>query len=203
MSERSATRLSLAALAVAVLGWTPLGEATRQQVFPRNSVGTVQLKTNAVTSPKIRNGAVQAVDIQKSSITAAHVRPGTLLGSSFKAGQLPAGAKGDKGDKGEKGEKGDKGDKGEQGDVGIAGHQFLQSALVSVAANQVGFATVTCPAGKRVLGGGGHVAGVAAGAGFLWQSIPISATAWRVAYKNTSGSNVSIWAYAVCATVNA
>jgi hypothetical protein len=198
MSERSRTGLTLAALVIAVLGWTPLGEAARQAVFPPNSVGTVQLKGNAVTSPKIRNGSVQAIDIQKASITAAHVKPRSLLATSFRAGQLPAGPKGDKGDKGDKGEKGDKGDKG---DVGLAGHQFLQSALVSVAAGQVGFATVTCPQGKRVLGGGGHIAGAASGAGFLWQSIPVSNTAWRVAYKNTTNSNASIWAYAVCAAV--
>jgi hypothetical protein len=199
MSERSRTGLTVAALAIAVLGWTPLGEAARQAVFPPNSVGTVQLKTNAVTSPKIRNGSVQAIDIQKASLTAAHVKPGSLLATSFRAGQLPAGPKGDKGDKGEKG---DKGDKGEKGEVGLAGHQFLQGTLVSVAANQVGFATVTCPQGKRVLGGGGHIAGAVAGAGVLWQSIPTSNTAWRVAYKNTSGSGASIWAYAVCATVS-
>jgi len=155
---------------------------------PRNSVGTLALKRNAVTPAKIAPNAVRA----------AHVLNGTLLVEDFKTGQLPSGPKGDKGDKGSKG---DKGDKGDEGDVGVAGHQFLQGPLVSVAANQIGFATVTCPTGKRVLGGGGHVAGATAGAGFLWQSIPTSATAWRVAYKNTSGSGVSIWAYAVCATV--
>ena len=202
MSERSRTGLTIAALVIAVLGWTPLGEAARQAVFPPNSVGPVQLKTNAVTSPKIRNGSVQGIDIQKASLTAAHVKPASLLAASFRAGQLPAGPKGDKGEKGDKGDKGLKGDKGDKGDVGLAGHQFLQGALVSVAANQIGFATVTCPQGKRVLGGGGHIAGAAAGAGFLWQSIPISNTAWRVAYKNTSGSGTSIWAYAVCAAVS-
>lgn len=56
-------------------------------------------------------------------------------------------------------------------------------------------------AGKRVLGGGGHVAEGVAGAGYLWQSLPTSNTAWRVAYKNQTGSQISIWAYAVCATV--
>jgi hypothetical protein len=198
MSERSRTGLTIAALVIAVLGWTPLGEAARQAVFPPNSVGTVQLQPNAVTSPKIRNGSVQGIDIQKASLTAAHVKAGSLVAASFRAGQLPAGAKGEKGDRGERGLKGDKGDKG---DVGVTGHQFLQGAPVSVPANQIGFATVTCPQGKRVLGGGGHIAGAAAGAGFLWQSIPISNTAWRVAYKNTSGSGTSIWAYAVCAAV--
>jgi len=199
MSERSRTGLTVATLAIAVLGWTPVGEAARQAVFPPNSVGTVQLKTNAVTSPKIRNGSVAAIDVQKASLTAAHVKPGSLLASSFRTGQLPAGPKGDKGDKGDKGEKGEKGD---TGGPGLAAHQFLQGAQVSVAANGIGFATVTCPAGKRVLGGGGHVAGAVAGAGYLWQSIPTSNTAWRVAYKNQTGSQISIWAYAVCATVS-
>lgn len=38
------------------------------------------------------------------------------------------------------------GDKGDKGEIGVAEHQFLQGALVSVAANQVGFATATVAA---------------------------------------------------------
>jgi hypothetical protein len=103
LSNRLSTTLSVTALAVAVLGWTPLGEAARDAAFPPNSVGTTQLRGNAVTSPKIRNGSVTAIDVQKKTLTAAHVKPGSLLASSFKAGQLPAGPKGDKGDRGERG----------------------------------------------------------------------------------------------------
>jgi hypothetical protein len=103
VSNRLPTALSVTALVVAVLGWTPLGEAARDAVFPPNSIGTTQLKLNAVTSPKIRNGSVQAIDVQKKALTAAHIKPGSLLASSFKAGQLPAGPKGDKGDKGDRG----------------------------------------------------------------------------------------------------
>ena len=106
------------------------------------------------------------------------------------------------GPQGIQGIQGEKGDKGDKGEVGLAQHQFLQGTLVSVAANGIGFASVSCPAGKRVLGGGGHVAGTVAGAGYLWQSIPTSNTSWRVAYKNMTGANISIWAYAVCATVS-
>jgi hypothetical protein len=106
MSERLRTALSVTALVVAVLGWSPLGEAAREAAFPPNSVGTDQLKLNAVTSPKIRNGSVTAIDVQKKSLTGAHIKPGSLLASSFKAGQLPAGPKGDKGDKGDKGANG-------------------------------------------------------------------------------------------------
>jgi hypothetical protein len=100
MSEQMRTALAVSALVVAVLGWTPIGEAAREAVFPPNSVGTAQLRGNAVTSPKIRNGSVAGIDIQKRAITAVHVKQGSLVAASFKAGQLPAGPKGDKGDKG-------------------------------------------------------------------------------------------------------
>jgi hypothetical protein len=48
--------------------------------LPRNSVGTKQLKRDAVTSPKVKRGS--------------------LLASDFKAGQLPKGEKGEKGEQG-------------------------------------------------------------------------------------------------------
>ncbi|MEA2445725.1 MAG: hypothetical protein QOJ12_3017, partial [Thermoleophilales bacterium] len=58
-------------------------------------VGSRQLKPNAVTSSKVKNGA--------------------LLAADFKAGQLPAGAKGDKGDKGDRGNNGTDGTNGAPG----------------------------------------------------------------------------------------
>ena len=57
--------------------------------IPKNSVGTSQLKSNAVISSKVKNGA--------------------LLARDFKAGQLPQGPQGIQGPKGDKGDKGDTG----------------------------------------------------------------------------------------------
>lgn len=57
--------------------------------LPRNSVGNLQLKTNAVTSVKVKNGTLRAAD--------------------FASGQLPAGAPGPSGPRGPKGDKGDAG----------------------------------------------------------------------------------------------
>jgi hypothetical protein len=67
------------ALAVALAG---TGYAAT--VLPRNSVGALQLKNNAVTAAKLNNNAV----------TAAKVKNFSLLRNDFKAGQLPAGARG-------------------------------------------------------------------------------------------------------------
>src|SRR5207248_2767105 len=65
--------------------------------LPANSVGTAQLKKDAVTGLKVRNG--------------------TLLAADFKAGQV-VGKTGPQGDPGAKGDPGPKGDKGDTGDRG-------------------------------------------------------------------------------------
>lgn len=67
--------------------------------LPANSVGTAQLKKNAVTSVKVRNAS--------------------LLAADFAKGQLPSGAPGPPGQDGAKGDKGDKGDPGPPGLAGI------------------------------------------------------------------------------------
>lgn len=51
---------------------------------PANSVGSKQLRKQAVTNSKLRSNAV----------TSAKVRNGSLRGQDFKAGQLPAGPRG-------------------------------------------------------------------------------------------------------------
>lgn len=85
--------LSLAALVIAVLGSTPVGDAASRLVLPKNSVGTAQLKPGAVIGSKIK--------------------PGSIRAEHFKAGQLPQGSSGPAGPPGPKGDKGEKGDRGE------------------------------------------------------------------------------------------
>jgi hypothetical protein len=77
--------VALLALFVA-MGGTGYAIAT----LPAHSVGTKQLKKNAVTGKKIR----------KNAVTSRKVRNFSLLAKDFKLGQLPAGAKGAKGDQG-------------------------------------------------------------------------------------------------------
>ncbi len=76
--------LSLAALVVATLGFTGVGEAVRTAVLPAGSVGTAQLRTNAVTAEKISSGAVTGSDIKNGTIKAGDLAPGTIpAGTAF------------------------------------------------------------------------------------------------------------------------
>ena len=103
MKTKLNTIIAVTALAVAVLGSTPLGHAAARLVLPKDSVGSGQLKANAVTGVKVKNG--------------------TLTAAKFKKGQLPVGPQGPKGDPGAQGPKGDPGAQGPKGDPGAQGLQ--------------------------------------------------------------------------------
>jgi hypothetical protein len=134
MRTHASIIIAVTALVVAVFGLTPVGEAAWNQVVPRNSVGTLQLKRNAVTSSKIAPNAIRG----------SQVVDGSLLTADFKAGQIPQGPKGDKGEKG---------DRGERGPVGISGYEIVTGTSNVSAGTTLIAATATCPVGKRVLGG--------------------------------------------------
>jgi hypothetical protein len=158
---------------------------------PKNSVGTSQLKRNAVKPTKLAPNAVRT----------AHVLNGSLLGADFKVGQIPQGPKGDKGDKG------DRGDKGDPGSPGVSGHQIVANFSDLNSANLKSI-FAECPAGKKVTGGGGLVSvlgGTAAQDDLaVSESWPTpSQTAWLfegVEVVPTAGT-WRVTAYAVCANV--
>jgi hypothetical protein len=93
MLSKFRSRLSYSNVIATIALFSALGGgAYAASKIPKNSVGTAQLKSNAVISSKVKNRSLLAVD--------------------FKAGQLPKGPKGDQGIQGLKGDKGDKGDTG-------------------------------------------------------------------------------------------
>lgn len=134
----------------------------------------------------------------------------------------PKGDKGDQGDPGIQGVKGDQGDqgiqgvKGDQGPQGVAGANGVNggqgpqgvpgiSGYVRVLSPQVGIsssgqsrATATCPAGKKVLGGG-HLTSSALV--FAFDSWPETDSTWTILMRNIGGSSHWIQAWAVCASV--
>ena len=175
MRNRWPVVLSIAALLVAVLGSTPVGEAALN-ALPRNSVGPLQLKNDSITSIKVRNGS--------------------LLAADFRAGQIPQGPQGPAG------AAGPAGPAGPQGAAGATGLQavFTTSAIDSTATRTL---TAACPSGKVALGGGVSAApvntpGVAITTSYLANSTTWTASAREVvATSDNWGLNVVV----ICATV--
>jgi hypothetical protein len=81
---RVALVLSVAALAVALLGATPLGGAALEQVLPKGSVGTEQLKDGAVTAAKVQDRSLVARDFRQGQLPRGPAGPqgppGTIEG---------------------------------------------------------------------------------------------------------------------------
>jgi hypothetical protein len=174
MRQRLPTVLSVTALVVAVFGSTPLGTAARNIVLPRGSVGTVQLRDNAVTGAKVKNF--------------------TLVAADFKRGQVPRGPVGPAGPAGPAGAA------GPQGPAGVLGLQnvFTTGAASSTATRQL---TAGCPAGKKAIGGGATVlpantAGVAITAEYFADENTWVARAREI---TATGVNWSLNAVVVCA----
>jgi hypothetical protein len=86
-----------------------------------------------VTGKNVRNSSLTGKDIKNSSLTTRDVKNRSLLARDFKAGQLPAGPKGDK------------------GDTGVARVVVRTTTLpLSIGGN----ITVPCSPGERAVGGG-------------------------------------------------
>jgi hypothetical protein len=122
------------------------------------SYAAIKLPSNSVGSSQIKSKSVKNSDLGDSAVTSGKVKNGTLLAKDFKAGQLPAGAKGDKGDKGDTGATGAPGIQGIQGPTGALGAVTARSftAAADLGNNAKASYDVFCPAGQQAIGGGGR-----------------------------------------------
>jgi hypothetical protein len=135
-------------------------------------------------------------------------------------GRLPAGpqgAQGPRGPRGSKGDKGQKGDKGTAGAPGASGYEVVTQTFAGVFIENSGgmrglseVKTVSCPAGKRAIGGGTDL-GTNAGQNGQQRQVAVSlsapngtGTAWSVQLFNNSTSidtSIDLRVYAICASV--
>jgi hypothetical protein len=143
--------------------------------LPKNSVGTPQVQKKAITASKLH----------KNAVNGGKVRDGSLMAADFKAGQLPPGPQGPKGPK------------GDAGTPGVSGYQVVYGAIVSVPAGQFGVAFADCPAGKKVVGGGGGSEGDAP----IVLMGPYQNHDWAVAVRNDGVGAEGVGATAYCANV--
>jgi hypothetical protein len=139
--------------------------------LPANSVGTKQLKKNAVTGKKVKNRSLRAAD--------------------FATDQLPAGPVGPQGAQGPQGPQGPKGDKGDPAPTPII--TVRSGGPVS------GTADADCQLGEAALGGGGTAdGGFLTDSGPLVDDddIPVS---WTASAEDATGNPVDVTAWVVCA----
>lgn len=183
MGKRLPLVLSATALAVALFGSTPLGEAAREAIPP------LAKKANFAANA----GAVNGIRASRTP------RPNQLVPLGPDA-HFPASV----------GAIGPPGPVGPRGDAGLPGLSGLLAVSVSSGADSSSpkTSTATCPSGKRVLGGGATIVGGGPGGPAITQSQPVggdaaSANAWTAtAYE--VGSYTPSWrliAYALCASV--
>jgi hypothetical protein len=139
----------------------------------------------------------------------------TALNFNQKGAQGPAGPRGAQGPAGAQGPRGPQGAQGAQGpagSAGVSGYQVVQSAGASSAAD-FKVQAATCPAGKKVVGGGGFTGFDTGLSGTvdhvtIHVSTPISLSSdndsWDVQAVETQPDTSTTWhlvAVAVCAAV--
>jgi hypothetical protein len=160
---------------VLALGGTSIAAVSQ---LPRASVGAPQLKAGAVTTAKIRNNDVRSLD----------VRNGSLLRVDFRAGQIPAGPAGPA---------------GPQGAPGVSAREQVnaESAQNSLPSKNV---TVTCPAGKKVLGGGVELSGPGRNRVSATENQPFGENGWEAeAFEVVSTPAAwKVIVHAICANVS-
>jgi hypothetical protein len=88
MRNRLPLALSAAAFVLALLGWTPLGQATRELTIPANSVGPQQLKANSVTSSELAPNSVNSAKIQAGSITSDKLAPNAVSSAKIQPSSI-------------------------------------------------------------------------------------------------------------------
>jgi len=116
---------------------------------PVNSVGTAQLKANAVISSKVKNHS--------------------LLAADFKPGQLP----------------------------GVSGYEVVEGGP-SIVMNQVyNSVAMTCPAGKKAIGGGGGTGG-----GIVVNMPSRDGSGWLVQTARATSGYSALVGRVICAKVS-
>ena len=144
--------------------------------LPRNSVGTAQLKKNAVNSAK--------------------VKAGSLLGSDFAPGQIPVGVQGTQGPQGPQGPQGET---GPQGPAGVPNTTVVTTTF-SVPGGGFASGTAMCPALRpNVLGGGYEIADSIGNLANVMQTRPLGGDdGWIVRVRSGAANAFNVTTWAVC-----
>ena len=155
------------------------------------STGTA-VASGLITGASVKNGSLYGIDVHNGSLTSVDVRNHSLLPVDFKGG-LPAGPRGPQGEPGQQGPVGAPGASGAQGAPGVSGwvRTFVVDGPFDSTSKKVGEAT--CPAGKKLLAGGGrlhHLQAVPPPIA-IQESYAVDEDTWRIVGAETSPTAAS------------
>ena len=160
----------------------------------------ISLSDNSVSSDQIANGQVRNVDLHNSSVDTFKIRNGTIRAADLSLAARVA----------------LKGNQGIQGPPGVVGEFTVRRADQPLPFSVNTVIDAACPAGTRIIGGGGSAAPsgvdihlIVSGPSHPAPIAPVTDppssgntfTGWRVVYLNTVGGLTTAVgsAYAICA----
>jgi hypothetical protein len=181
------------------------GTAFAAGVLPANSVGTAQLKNDAVVSSKVKRHSLLASDFKPGQLRAGARGP---AGSQGPAG--PPGPAGSTGAAGPAGPAGPQGPAGSKGDQGFSSLSYVVKSFGPFPAGTQYGGEAPCDNGRHAVGGG--VVGVDSGVSeqSINSTYPSDGTGstdpgnegWSAWVDNLSTRPLGFDVYAVCATAN-
>lgn len=190
MRRRVPLVLSAGALAVSILGATPLGNAAGEIAAKIVPVATFAKNAGML------NGHTSSTNPKAGQIP--------VVGPS---GKLPPslGTIGPQGPQGSKGDPGPKGDTGPAGPPGTAGYEIVQNT-VNAAPNGADYydsttVTAQCPTGKSAVGGGYYIGTVSTAVEVSYSRPAAAKTGWEIYVHNGAPYAISATAYVICLTV--
>lgn len=148
-----------------------------------------------VTGANVKNGSLSGLDVKNGSLGSVDVKNGSIKPIDITGGVFPTGPQGPEGPQGPG---------GPQGPAGLSGLQIV-NAFSAFNSASYKFVFATCPAGKKVVGGGAYVVDVPKEIGIV-ASYPLSTTTWFASAHELPAVYLANWrirAYAICANVAA
>jgi Collagen triple helix repeat (20 copies) len=175
------------------------GTAYAATTLPNNSVGSAQLKANAVTSDKVRNGALLRKDFKAGQLVAGPRGSTGATGASGARG--PAGPPGPQGSIGSTGATGPPGAQGSAGGFDLAKISYVTGPTFAVPPTTTGLIVgneTPCPTGNKAIGGGYAI--FSADNVRVVSSEPSgTGSGWIANFTNNSASSINVRITAVCA----
>jgi hypothetical protein len=144
------------------------------------SITTPKLADGAVTTAKVLDGGVGTVDIADGAVTSPKLAAGSVGTAQLADGAVTSA-------------------KLAAGTPKLGVPHIINAGLITLPAYGVAELDATCPAGEVVTGGGYLT--TSSPSLLVRQNYPLNSTTWHLNVSNSSGSNMGLDAYAVCAAI--